>query len=203
MTRFQLFALLFSSTLGALSVAAEPITIYTYNYAQVPEAQFKLAVKTAGKTLSAAGIETRWVSAEEASGAFGPSDLAMRVLPGVPEGFPKGVAGFAPLSEKTGHGSVAMVFQERIAELVRRTDPKAWNSYCPLPRSMAEALVLGHMMAHEIGHLLLGVGSHSKKGLMTYPWGPRELHALARGKLLFTTDEASRIQSYLSLADAD
>jgi hypothetical protein len=31
---------------------------------------------------------------------------------------------------------------------------------------------LGHVMAHEIGHVLLGVGSHSEEGLMRPTWEP-------------------------------
>jgi hypothetical protein len=31
---------------------------------------------------------------------------------------------------------------------------------------------LGHVMAHEIGHVLLGVNSHSAEGLMRAAWEP-------------------------------
>ena len=31
---------------------------------------------------------------------------------------------------------------------------------------------LGHVMAHEIGHVLLGVNSHSTEGLMRARWEP-------------------------------
>jgi hypothetical protein len=33
---------------------------------------------------------------------------------------------------------------------------------------------LGHVIAHEIGHLLLGVNSHSRDGLMQPDWLPRD-----------------------------
>ena len=200
MTRFTQFVLVLSlaqSAAAEIRDQPEPINVYLYNYASVPQELMQAAVETAGKTLANGGLDTRWVRSEEmsADAKMGPSDLAMRVLPGAPKGYPKGVAGFAPLDEKTGYGRVAMVFQERIAKLVRRTDPKAWNGYFPLSPEMAESLVMGTMMAHEIGHLLLGVGSHSKKGLMAYPWGPRELHALARGSLRFSDEESDRILS--------
>ena len=33
---------------------------------------------------------------------------------------------------------------------------------------------LGHVMAHEVGHLLLGGHSHAATGLMTPDWNPLE-----------------------------
>jgi hypothetical protein len=35
---------------------------------------------------------------------------------------------------------------------------------------------LGHVMAHEVGHLLLGTSSHTPTGLMIADWHPLEPH---------------------------
>jgi hypothetical protein len=35
---------------------------------------------------------------------------------------------------------------------------------------------LGHVMAHEVGHLLLGAHSHSRTGLMSADWLPLDPH---------------------------
>jgi hypothetical protein len=49
-------------------------------------------------------------------------------------------------------------------------------------------------MAHEIGHLLLGVNSHSRTGLMHVPWDDTQREKAYLGTLLFTKKEAKRIQ---------
>jgi len=59
--------------------------------------------------------------------------------------------------------------------------------------------LLGHVVAHELGHLLLGKDSHSATGLMSAVWRVAELHQASRGNLLFTSGQADRIHSrYLS-----
>jgi hypothetical protein len=55
------------------------------------------------------------------------------------------------------------------------------------------AAILGAMMAHEIGHLLLKQGAHSTGGIMRAQWGTQELKSIAHGRLGFTADEASRL----------
>ena len=56
------------------------------------------------------------------------------------------------------------------------------------------AVILGYVMAHELGHLLLGVGSHGPTGLMHVPWYKKELDSIAEGSLLFTSPEGVRIR---------
>ncbi len=50
----------------------------------------------------------------------------------------------------------------------------------------------GGMLAHEIGHLLLGKGSHSKQGLMLCPWGKDQIKGAARGRLRLSQQESRR-----------
>jgi hypothetical protein len=47
------------------------------------------------------------------------------------------------------------------------------------------ATLLGDLMAHELGHLLLGPRSHSPRGIMCAIWGTQELRNAAQGALLF------------------
>jgi hypothetical protein len=54
--------------------------------------------------------------------------------------------------------------------------------------------MLGHAIAHEIGHLLLGDNSHSPGGIMAAPWTKQDLWHISRGALLFTQQEVKRIQ---------
>jgi len=56
------------------------------------------------------------------------------------------------------------------------------------------AVILGHVMLHELGHLLLGVGSHGATGLMHVPWHRKELEQADQGALLFTPWEAETLR---------
>jgi hypothetical protein len=58
------------------------------------------------------------------------------------------------------------------------------------------AVVLGHAMAHEIGHMLLPAG-HSPTGLMRADWTKDDLQQATRGGLLFTEDQGETIRSRL------
>jgi len=50
--------------------------------------------------------------------------------------------------------------------------------------------ILGHAMAHEIGHLLLNSSAHSPVGIMQGEWDKRELTHLQAGRLLFTSEQS-------------
>jgi hypothetical protein len=56
--------------------------------------------------------------------------------------------------------------------------------------------ILGHLIAHEIGHLLLGT-SHSSKGIMSSLLGPLSLGRAISGKLQFTSEEARQIRGQM------
>ena len=56
------------------------------------------------------------------------------------------------------------------------------------------AAILGCILAHEIGHLLLGVGSHSGKGIMTANWSGETLLLADQRRLRFTPKQGRRIR---------
>jgi hypothetical protein len=55
-------------------------------------------------------------------------------------------------------------------------------------------VILGSVLAHELGHLLLGLNSHSATGIMRAAWGPEELHSAAMGRMGFTASQVRTIQ---------
>ena len=50
-------------------------------------------------------------------------------------------------------------------------------------------MVLGNVIAHEIGHLLLGVNSHSALGIMQKRWQRNQARQAVTGNLLFTEEQ--------------
>jgi hypothetical protein len=65
-------------------------------------------------------------------------------------------------------------------------------------RLAAPPQILGHALAHEIGHLLLGSNSHSPKGIMRADWGEGDLKKAMLELLRFSRDEAGRIRAAVS-----
>jgi hypothetical protein len=59
------------------------------------------------------------------------------------------------------------------------------------------ARVAGHIMAHEIGHVLLRTHAHATSGLMTPIWADHEYSRMASGTLLFSADEAASMRATL------
>jgi len=55
-------------------------------------------------------------------------------------------------------------------------------------------LLLGYILAHELGHLLLGHGSHSREGIMKAVVAPGDLVQLRQGIVTFHPTEAKRIR---------
>ena len=56
---------------------------------------------------------------------------------------------------------------------------------------------LGHVMANELGHLLLPYGAHSVAGLMRPEWDRLQVRAANKGLLTFTPDQAGLIRERL------
>jgi hypothetical protein len=60
------------------------------------------------------------------------------------------------------------------------------------------AQVLGHVMVHELGHLLLPYGSHTKSGTMTAAWDRKQIEQIGRGWLSFTREQEEAIRARVS-----
>ena len=56
-------------------------------------------------------------------------------------------------------------------------------------------VILGCVIAHELGHLLLGSNSHSGSGVMQPQWGRKQVKQALTGGLLFTHEQSKHIQA--------
>ncbi len=213
MTNHILFAAsLLSSLLSSAPAvrAADPVsgnrpelTVRLYNHAEAPAELLRGAAKVGREIFRRAGLKTTWLACgtrpEQPSnpscrGAPGKSVLRVNVLNremserlgAVPEAF--GVA----FPAKEGFGLVASVFHHRVAEFRRDSDVDG-------------SLILGHILAHEIGHLLLGFKGHTQRGIMSAVWDEAEIVELEQGSFGFFESQARRMRRQVEarmLADA-
>jgi hypothetical protein len=168
------------------------INVRIFNYAGVERSVFSKARREASRIFSRSGVEINWIecaaSTDEANNdlrctaRMGPSDLLIRVLAGPMTGFEShGELGVALIPAGGGFGSRASVFQDKIRDYCER-----WQA--------SQGLLLGHTIAHEMGHLLLGANSHSGGGIMRAPWNRRTLEMAGVGTLLFSDEEGKRMR---------
>ena len=116
----------------------------------------------------------------------GPTDLVLRLLPHAMAkryGLRPRVLGVALHGGKAEFGYVAGIFFDRIQGL------PGWRSGDERP------VILGHLIAHEIGHLLLDSGKHSLAGLMRSGWDRKQLKEAVSGTLHFSPWQAKRIRA--------
>lgn len=153
---------------------AVPLRVHVHNYAGADAAAVLAGAAVARDVFQRAGVETVWAVCVGPSrpdcGGTGKSVLRVNLLTREQAG----TLGLEPnafglaFSAYTGLGTVAAVFHHRVVELERD-----WGA--------ARAVVLGHVLAHEVGRLLLGRGSHSQEGIMRADWCAEDLVEAVQG----------------------
>jgi hypothetical protein len=171
------------------------VRISVFNDAGLKRGILLHAEEDAGEVFRRAGIEMDWKNCggEEVAAFAGkqcnevayPERLVLRIERR-PRGLVEEPLGVAYLSED-GQGAYCDVFLEPMEELQQ------------LYAVNLDSL-LGHVAAHEIAHLLLGLHSHSVNGLMRAHWGLRTMEELKRGVLGFNSTQAEAMVERLELA---
>ena len=169
---------------GAVAVSQEnsQLTVVAFNDAGIPAAVLRQAEEITHRIFKEAGIRLVWK--DRADPKSDPIRLFVRIVPhslNLP-GEDFGIAFVGP----DGRGLQADVFYSGIEGLAK--------NYSANP-----AEILGHVMAHELGHLLLGMNSHSSLGIMQAHWSERQLHEMSRGALKFNKSQSRNISSRLHL----
>jgi hypothetical protein len=140
----------------------------------------------AGRILSKAGLRTFWVDCsrehsiirQDPCQELEASDIWLRVLSEPTQNVLQDtVFGFA----------VVPVFATVYYEAVRHAKSDGADFDIPI--------ILGCVIVHEIGHLLLGLNSHSGSGVMKPRWERKQFRQAMTGILLFTPEQAKRIQA--------
>ena len=173
--------------------AADKIPVFRVHVINLTEATsvtITRAEDEAGWILHNAGLNVAWVNCSREQNAanpadpchqpLGPANVFVRLLSTqARKGFQDSIFGFAVLP------ALATVYYETAFDLA-----KAFRA-----EGMDVPTILGGVMAHEIGHLLLGLDSHSPTGIMQAHWGRKQVRELFQRDLLFTGEQSRRIRA--------
>jgi hypothetical protein len=188
-------AFAFAQNLPTISSLSPEVSISVHDYAEVPAPLLAAAEGQAREVFRQAGLGTVWLNCspklererlEPSSCYFSDTThLTLKISPHAMNAQFRNridVLGTSYPDQK-GAGYFAYVFYDRIQELAQR-------------RRLGYAL-LADVMAHEIGHLLLGSTSHSASGIMCAHWNYEELRNVAEGAMSFIPAQSRIMQDRL------
>jgi hypothetical protein len=169
---------------------ATSLTVLIYNYAEVSPATLAAAEREAFKILGAADVRVVWVDCLEKLPSSESKELCqrgwsaqtpgLRLLSGHVTGmYEDREFGFAAIPV------LATVNYQRIAAWYSRDDARY-----VLP------IMLGCVIAHELGHLLLRDPGHSTIGIMQPQLGNEQMRQALTGRLRFTSQQAKLIREH-------
>lgn len=189
------------AVLGTALGRARPaviLTVSVFNDARLPPLVMEEAKQRAEEVFERAGVSLNWLDCGSPGrrrpdrGCLAlsfPEHLSVRLIEGLQERNGE-VYGQSYLDAR-GQGNYANVYISALAS------SKALSL-------VKEGDLLGYIVVHELGHLLLGGNSHSPEGLMRAKWQVAELHEAASGTLGFSAEQAQRMRArYLGAKGAD
>jgi hypothetical protein len=176
-------------------LAAAIVTIRICNYAAVPAEQIAAARAAADGIFQENGISLQWIDcrvpgAATGAGCAGPlgeSEFVLRLLESPNRSQAKHLALGSSLLDVETHGGVLITI-----------DP-ARTAAIAAQAGVDSALVLGRAMAHELGHMLLGMSRHPDTGLMRARWSQRELRENNASDWQFSPREAGAMRRSLAV----
>jgi hypothetical protein len=161
------------------------------DYANVPAVWLTTAMAVATGILENGGVRVLWSDCSPnserrdtlCSSPLGPTDLHLRILS----------KEMAKRTHRSRHSMGSAIVSGRFPSIASAFYHRAVE--LEAGRSGARAEILGGIMAHEIGHLMLAENSHSGTGVLRAQWGDEDLGMIARGRLWFTPEQAARMVS--------
>jgi hypothetical protein len=190
------FGLVLFGSLPVLAASGQrdlvQLRVSVFNSSPVLPSTIKGAEGEAGRVLRDAGVEVLWLNCPQdaqheasrglCSEASFPSHLHLRILQ-ASRGLKATTLGLS-FSAEDGKGCYADLFYDPMQQLQEESHA-------------SPSVILGHAMAHELGHLLLGTNSHSPSGLMRAHWTREDLANASKGNLRFSRDQSLGIMNRL------
>jgi hypothetical protein len=193
------FALMAGSVSGKTGTGigpAQTLSIRLYDEAQASPRVLHSATDEANWLFRAARIRISWEcpspespedqGTDMSSSAFQQPDtrryIVLRLMGRTPASILPGALGYAlPFAHTGAH---VLIFYDRVEALARNLNETTY-------------VVLGHAMAHEIGHVLLGSSEHASGGLMQARWTAATWRLASAGLLAFRREEAELMSAGL------
>ena len=178
------------------SAEEERLTISVYDYANVDAAALAHAARRVTASFAAVGVVVQWeerctgprcssTDARPLPPAGQMAALTVYIFPEerTPQHYPRSVMGAAPIGS-----FLAYAYFDRVRAFA-------------FQRNLFLGTVLGYVIAHEVGHLLLREG-HTSFGLMRALWTSSDLHAMQQGRLGFTGEQGARVRAEVGRLNA-
>ena len=181
-------------------IGPEPhVFISVYDYAHVSTGLLAAAEEDARRVFRQAGVETEWTTClpkpekadPDSCSAVDANHLTLKILPRAMAAHVRersDVLGTALVDEK-GVGFFAYLFYDRIQRVAKQ-------------RKLGHAL-LGNVLAHEIGHLLMGSNSHSVSGIMSAHWYGEELRRISQAAMFFAPSQSRMMRDRIASRQVD
>lgn len=173
------------------------LTVRVYNTAGIPAAELLAARRAVEWTFRDTNLDLivrhcgRAAVPEDPDDACGeplqPREMVVRIIdaPAFNTSLHPEAYGVAYLVKETGRGWLASAFSDRVADAATRI-------------GVEPGTLLGLVIAHEVGHLLLGSGYHGWTGVMRADW-PDALLNHDGEQLGFSSLEAARMRQVAAI----
>ncbi len=165
-------------TVASVADAAEPgppasIALQMRNDAAVPAHVLEEAQDEVVRIFADASLDVRWTETAEA--------FTVTIVPQV-LGYSRAASPVMGVAQRSADGPTVQVFFKQVQHFA--------GTY-----RIELSTTLAHVIAHEVGHLLLPGRPHSSTGLMRTGWDNAFARDVVKGSLTFTEAEASRIRA--------
>lgn len=191
--------LMFLSILAGMSAEPETLQVEVYNLAaDVPIVEVH---QTLERILASSSIQLAWmlkdtwpsearlivltgnVKSPSPAACAGKRSISLRIAANAPPDNDRKEVGFSLPFAPAGVNVV--VYFDRVLQLSGRTG-------VPLP------ILLAHVIAHEIGHVLLKTEKHTSSDLMTDTWRSPQFARMRHRGLLFSRSQSIQIRDLLA-----
>jgi hypothetical protein len=182
--------------------AAQPaelpaITVHLFNLAGAQEGVLAQAMDITTGIYAEAGIPLRWVRQPAPIAKLGPgipfrpnltpTEVSIRLLPKhLSDQMVRPGSRWVGIAYPVGQNDfryLATLLYDRVELAAQSLD------------DVSMPVLLGYLMAHELGHLLLGPDAHARTTIMACPWDTTEFRVLRRGQLRFNRHQATKLRS--------
>lgn len=165
------------------------ITLRVHNYSQIDARILLASEQIVSDLLRKAGVDAVWLSCSSGEGSHSDAECAKSL-------------GATDLNLNLPVPSATKMYQRADSVYGFTLGNNAWVFFDRVRASASDyhldtAHLFGNVIAHELGHLLLGDNAHSNWGLMCARWSPGQLRAADRGGLSFSNMERARIREFV------